>query len=57
MKKFQNVLNVVAQIVKWAGVIMVVVETVEFGYKRLKEKLGEMHTMDVEPEKPSENGA
>jgi hypothetical protein len=53
MNKFQKILDIVGLIVKWVGVIMVVSETVEFGYKRLKEKFAEM---DVKPEKIKENG-
>lgn len=46
MKKLQGFLSILGVIVKYAGVAMVLIETIEFFNERLKEKLG---SIEVEP--------
>ena len=57
MKKLQAFLKVLTIIVKWAGVVMVLVDTVKFFNTRMKEEVGKLDTDDVEPENIDTDGS
>lgn len=56
MKKIQGFVAIMGVIVKYAGVAMVIIETIEFFNNRLNEKLGDIKEVP-EPSKNLKDGA